>query len=391
MASPPPRLNRADIEKITAAVSTALDRLADRLADRLTTSNDRIANQITQLTDLINEHPKRDRYPDRRHHRSSHPKSHHRHHHYEPIKVPPLEPIDIPPLEPIHFTAIDIKSIVDTALLQAKQRRSTPEKIDVLTEKEKEPPEKPDEEIVPIVTKPLPAVIKPPQKVIPILIEPLREVVPIIAEPPQELISVGTESSPVMIEPSREISPIILEPPSKPLVKEGTTSIVPTITTYTEPIPRKVSLVSYPYEFDEITLVWSRSRPLYVDPFLSFIDPLIKTTNVYQEPENLRDPRENSRSSSFQVGVSDTDRFRAVSEIFNYFWKPGKGTQIKKKFKYRDIADLAARKFISLFLEFYACNSLYLSGLTLVDPFRVSYCVTAPRCKNRWSLGLRTQ
>ncbi|KAJ9560998.1 hypothetical protein OSB04_006158 [Centaurea solstitialis] len=58
-----PRLNAADIEAITAVVTTAIDRLADRLADRLTTSNDRIA---TQLNTLINEHPERVRHPDRR-------------------------------------------------------------------------------------------------------------------------------------------------------------------------------------------------------------------------------------------------------------------------------------------------------------------------------------
>ncbi|KAJ9544449.1 hypothetical protein OSB04_024156, partial [Centaurea solstitialis] len=54
-----PRLNAADIEAITAVVTTAIDRLADRLA----TSNDHIA---TQLNTLINEHPERVRHPDRR-------------------------------------------------------------------------------------------------------------------------------------------------------------------------------------------------------------------------------------------------------------------------------------------------------------------------------------
>ncbi|KAJ9551408.1 hypothetical protein OSB04_015453 [Centaurea solstitialis] len=277
--------------------------------------------------------------------------SHHRHHHYEPIKIPPLEPINI--------TAIDIKSIVDMTLLRVKQRRSSPEKIDVLQEKEKEPPEKPDEEIVPVVTEPpqesISVAIKSPQKVIPILTEPLHEVVPIIAEPPQELISVVTKSSPVMIEPSQEISPVIPEPPPKPLfekVKEGTTCIVPTIKTskYTEPIPRKVSLVSYPYELDEITLVWSRSRPLYVDPFLSFKDQpknMLYDLMLHRNPEEVRDLHENSRSSSFQVGVTDVDRFRPVLEFFKDFWKPRKRARKKRRIKQQGIPDLAARGYIS--------------------------------------------
>ncbi|KAJ9547815.1 hypothetical protein OSB04_020358 [Centaurea solstitialis] len=150
-------------------------------------------------------------------------------------------------------------------------------------------PEKFEDEVIPDV-------IKPPQETIPNVIKPPQEVVLVVAEQPQKIV------------------PVVLEP-SKPLSEEVK------ISDYTDPIPGNVSLVYYPYELDEITLTWSRVQPMEVDPFWDFDDPLVRPNDVvydlllHLDPEQFKNLHENSRSSSFQVGVSDTDRFRAVSQV----------------------------------------------------------------------------
>ena len=50
---------------------------------------------------------------------------------------------------------------------------------------------------------------------------------------------------------------------------EASIVLAPKVSDRTKPIPGKVPLVTYPYEFDEVMLIWRRSRqhPLEVETF----------------------------------------------------------------------------------------------------------------------------
>ena len=50
---------------------------------------------------------------------------------------------------------------------------------------------------------------------------------------------------------------------------------------------------------------------------------------LHQDPEKISDLQVNSRSSSFQEGMSDTDRFRVVLKIFRDLWKAIKRALMK--------------------------------------------------------------
>ena len=100
----------------------------------------------------------------------------------------------------------------------------------------------------------------------------------------------------------------------------------------------KAIAATYPYDIDEVTLIWRRSwqHPLGVDPVLNFEDQLVLKPSVskrvicdlvHQDPEKLSNLQVNSRSSSFKEGVSDTDRFETVLGIFKDIWKSRKGDQ----------------------------------------------------------------
>ncbi|KAJ9550225.1 hypothetical protein OSB04_014270 [Centaurea solstitialis] len=83
-----------------------------------------------------------------------------------------------------------------------------------------------------------------------------------------------------------------------------------------ETTPMKAIIAHYPFELDEVSLMWKRSQ---------------------------RYPRElevNSGSSSSQVGVTDTDQFRSVFRIFRKFRKTRKRARKKR----RDRHDFAARE-----------------------------------------------
>ncbi|KAJ9541909.1 hypothetical protein OSB04_028415 [Centaurea solstitialis] len=126
-----------------------------------------------------------------------------------------------------------------------------------------------------------------------------------------------------------EVVEDIPEPPSSEEVEKANVSIIPTtkISDYTDPIPGNVPLVSYPYELYEITHTWSRTQLAEADPFLSFQrqpDNMLRDLLLHQDPEQIKNLHVNLRTSYFQVRVSDTDRFRAVSAILKYLWKPRK-------------------------------------------------------------------
>ena len=112
----------------------------------------------------------------------------------------------------------------------------------------------------------------------------------------------------------------------------------------------------YPYELDEVSLVWKHTRqsPLTLEgssSFLNFENPItnlvtLKRILFFGGRDDV-DFQVNSRSSSFQEGVSDTDRFRAVLEIFRYFWKPRKGVRMKSKSWHQKRSNLATRSYKS--------------------------------------------
>ena len=165
--------------------------------------------------------------------------------------------------EPIKVLTVnvDIKYITKTILLHIK-RPSIPEKL----------PEK--EEVLPKIVE--------------------KELISVVAEPSQEDI-------------------LIIPGPPKPLFQEAEkddckedVSIVPAlkVSNFTKPIWGKISLVSYPYELDEVMLVWRQSRQ-QVDPFLNSEDHVMNQRALrkkvlcnlvlHQDPEKLNDLQVNSR------------------------------------------------------------------------------------------------
>jgi len=62
----------------------------------------------------------------------------------------------------------------------------------------------------------------------------------------------------------------------------------------------------------------------------------VSSSLLHHDPEKLSDFQVNSRSSSFQEGVSDIDWFQAVSKIFNDLWKSRKGDLKRTENEYRE-------------------------------------------------------
>ncbi|KAJ9552240.1 hypothetical protein OSB04_016285 [Centaurea solstitialis] len=283
MASPPSHIHPLDIEALTATFTAALAPLT---------------NQVTQLNTLITGCPKRGGYVNQPS-RYSRPMSyhhHHRHHYYKPIESPPLEPIEVP------ADNIDFKKDLPKKAL----------------------PDETDEGII----------------------------------EPQEEISIEVEVSEVDLVPTVEEagSQLIedtLEPPKSFEVKNDVSIVVASeVLDQTQTSPTKGIVAYYPYTLDRFKLVWKRSQSMGVDPFWNFVDDLlvrpkdvIYDLRLHRNPEKLRDFQVNSRSSSFQVGVTDVDQFRPVLEFFRDFWKPKKRARKKKIFTHRGRADLAARDY----------------------------------------------
>ncbi|KAJ9556731.1 hypothetical protein OSB04_011345 [Centaurea solstitialis] len=155
------------------------------------------------------------------------------------------------------------------------------------------------------------------------------EIIPIIAEPPPVPIEPLQEDNLVMTEielsepdlvPAIEIHDEViiapLEVKNVDIEEEVSVAIAPKTPNQTATTPAAY----YPFELDEVSLRWKRSQRY---PFEFGV---------------------NSRSSSFQVGVTDTDQFRSIFEVFKEFWKPGKCVRKKGKIKYQGNIRLAARR-----------------------------------------------
>ena len=104
--------------------------------------------------------------------------------------------------------------------------------------------------------------------------------------------------------------------------------------------PGKVPLVFYPFEFDEVSLTWRRSqrhllRPEDWSSFLNFESPtvdsiILKSKLFYKLREEAF--KVNSRTSYFQVRVTDIGRIR---ELIG-FWKRRKRPRKKNKIGHRN-------------------------------------------------------
>ena len=232
---------------------------------------------------------------------------------------------------------------MESYLLQARQPpipEKVPKKKDVLLEIFVE-------RVVPVVTKP------PQEKALPESSE--QEVIPVAPDPSHEIL---TETE--VFEP--DLAPAIEETKSESISlpqeieksdAKGDVSIIPLkVPNRIETVSIKPIIAYYPFELDEVSLVWRRSRQHQVETFLNFEDQLVKpkvSNNVFhefvlhQDPEKLNDFQVNSRSSSFKEGVSDTDRFRVVSQIFREFWKSRKRAQKKGKILQQNKSYLATR------------------------------------------------
>ena len=119
-------------------------------------------------------------------------------------------------------------------------------------------------EQAPIPEKPLEKVEVLPEdfedEVISVVTEPSPKIIPFVTAPPQEILTAFVFSEPDLApiiedlpEPPKFLSQEIEQSNSKEVV-----SLIPTIevSDQTKPITGKISLVSYPYELDEVTLVW---------------------------------------------------------------------------------------------------------------------------------------
>ncbi|KAJ9542434.1 hypothetical protein OSB04_028940 [Centaurea solstitialis] len=171
--------------------------------------------------------------------------------------------------------------------------------VEILPGKEEQSLEKTVEEIDPVVAEP------PPPKAVPI--EPLNEANLVVtetelSEPDLAPIPKVTESEPTkeILEPSKSLKVMTVN------IKEEV-SIAPKVLDQTTPTPMKAINSFHSFELDEVSLVWRRSQ-LY---------PLELEVNP--------------GSSSFQVGVTDTDQFPSVFKIFRKFRKKRKRVRKKRR------------------------------------------------------------
>ncbi|KAI3759514.1 hypothetical protein L6452_07397 [Arctium lappa] len=159
----------------------------------------------------------------------------------------------------------------------------------------------------------------------------------VVTESQQEIVIEAKVSEldlgPVTEDTENKIVEDILEP-TKALsqeVKKDFVFVVPTskAPVQTETIPGTVTLISYPFEFDKISLVWRRSRQTLLgfeewSYFSNFGSQVVNQSvrnkrMIYGSDEGVF--QVNSRTSSFQVRVTDTGRIREVIRIFENNWK----------------------------------------------------------------------
>ncbi|KAJ9546980.1 hypothetical protein OSB04_019523 [Centaurea solstitialis] len=129
---------------------------------------------------------------------------------------------------------------------------------------------------------------------------------------------------------------------SRPLSKEvkkgdfRDVSVISAPPDQTKTVPGKIPLNSYPFEFDRVSLVWRQPQrhPLEFGIRSTIVNFEGQVVNSSVERKLFRGSGEdvfqvNSRSSSFQVRVTDTGRFQAFTRIFGDSWKRRKRSRKK--------------------------------------------------------------
>ena len=156
-----------------------------------------------------------------------------------------------------------------------------------------------------------------------------EEVLPIVTETQQEAFTETKVFEPDLKLATREAKgePVeeILVPPrslSQEIEKDNSKEVVSIFQSHEAPdqtkiVAGKVSLISYPFEFDKISLVWKQSQWHHSRSedgltFMSFVpqvdNPSVLKKRVFCE-SSKKVFQVNSRSSFFQVRVTDTGGF----------------------------------------------------------------------------------
>lgn len=145
--------------------------------------------------------------------------------------------------------------------------------------------------------------------------------------------------------------------PSKPLSQEvkkveprDDVSIIPApkALDHVQTVPNEVLVAFYPFEFDKASLVWRQPRqhPLGLEDWSNFLSSKDRVMDQHALKKKMlyvsnlvlhRNSKEsndvvfqvNSRASSLQVGVSDTQKIRELTESFANIWKRKKRAQRK--------------------------------------------------------------
>ena len=149
-----------------------------------------------------------------------------------------------------------------------------------------------------------------------------KEVVPIVTEPRQE-ISIEIKASEPDFGPTIEIDSITdnLEAVEYLSLEIKNSDDVSVISTFKVPdqsqvVQNKVLVVVYPFEVDEVSLVWKHTQqyPLRFEGLSSFLNVGSSTIDLIALKRNIFSEsgeevfQVNSRTSSFQVRMTDTGR-----------------------------------------------------------------------------------